>query len=186
MISNDQMADSKWRSLRSVAMRPVILLSHAQLVKVGEAAAADWEGGGDRELTALGPEYGLKMACKWNQTSGATVESFKIQAAGSSGGGGSTTVQHHQPSSEAMRVEPAASKPGSNGSTPQSSGGGVTLGTLSSFEEEARGSGAAWVGADVQFVRSRKEAGSREGRWSTEGLSGPPLEIVQGDQKSAK
>ncbi len=56
-----------------------------QLVKVGnDNGSADWEGGNDRQLTALGPDYGLKMACKWNQTEneGAVVDSYRLEGAG--------------------------------------------------------------------------------------------------------
>ena len=56
---------------------------------------------------------------------------------------------------------------------------------MSSFEEEARGSGV-WVGAGPEFVKSKQDKGQRDRGWVTEGLSGVPLDLVQGDQKAAK
>ncbi|KAJ9515551.1 hypothetical protein QJQ45_021630, partial [Haematococcus lacustris] len=56
--------------------------------------------------------------------------------------------------------------------------------SLASFEEDAR-STSAWVGGAPQFVRSRKESGGRAGVWRTEGLQGPLLDLVQGDQAAS-
>lgn len=75
-----------------------------------------------------------------------------------------------------------SSKGGGGGS---SWSGGSTGGTLSSFEEEARGSGV-WVGAGPEFVKSKHDKGQRDRGWSTEGLSGVVLDVVQGDMKAAK
>ena len=36
-------------------------------------------------VQALGPDYGLKMACKWDETTGSTVESYKLEG-GAAGG----------------------------------------------------------------------------------------------------
>ena len=56
---------------------------------------------------------------------------------------------------------------------------------MTSFEEEAR-STSAWVGADPEFVQSRKDGGARQGVWDTVGLEGAELDLVRADHKASK
>jgi phosphoglucan,water dikinase len=57
---------------------------------------------------------------------------------------------------------------------------------MSTYEEEARGARHAWVGAEPEFVRSRKERGPNERVNSKEGLSGVALELLTGDDNAKK
>ena len=88
-----------------------------QLVKVGGKGAV-WEGGNDREFKALGPDFGLRMACKWDHTSEASVESFKVLEASVGAGGAShsqVSQQQDQPA-QPIKQQQAVAAGGSNGS----------------------------------------------------------------------
>ena len=134
-----------------------------KLVKVG-STTSDWEDGNDRELTALGPDFGLVAVCKWNETKSTLIQSYKINEASSAEG-------HVHPQS----FHPPESSPSSS---------------MSSFDEVSGlrgGAGSTWVGAKPEFVKSKKESSRKERRWKVEGLNdGSAIKIVKGDEKAAK
>ena len=43
-----------------------------------------------------------------------------------------------------------------------------------------------WVGRSTQFMQSNQHSRDREGSWSTQGLQGPALAIVEGDRDGAR
>eukprot|EP00195_Chlamydomonas_chlamydogama_P004953 CAMPEP_0202902464 /NCGR_PEP_ID=MMETSP1392-20130828/16864_1 /ASSEMBLY_ACC=CAM_ASM_000868 /TAXON_ID=225041 /ORGANISM="Chlamydomonas chlamydogama, Strain SAG 11-48b" /LENGTH=1205 /DNA_ID=CAMNT_0049589227 /DNA_START=175 /DNA_END=3794 /DNA_ORIENTATION=- len=177
-----------------------------KFVKVGKSGS-DWESGHDRELTALGPEYGLKASCEWNQTEATSVEAYKLEPQ-EVGAGRSSSPSKQAVAAGGWSVSGSDSgsngngsfgSQGSNNGTYNSNGSNNgssrnknngrrsrdgTL-SLSSFEEEARGSTGSWVGAAPEFVRSRKKDGERQGVWNTNGLEGVALELVKGDKEAS-
>lgn len=148
-----------------------------KLVKVG-AGASDWESGNDRELTALGPEYGLRALCSWNDTQAMQIQSFKTD--GSSPLPSSSEESNSKPSTPSLTdMMRSSSSSSASYSSPLSS--------LSSLDEEARSKGGAvWVGAKPEFVKARKDASRKERQWITKDLNdGPSIKIVKGDEKAA-
>ena len=62
-----------------------------------------------------------------------------------------------------------------------------------SLLQDSQGSGGddrqphqRWQGRSTQFMQSNQHSRDREGRWSTEGLQGPALAIVEGDRDGAR
>lgn len=43
-----------------------------------------------------------------------------------------------------------------------------------------------WQGRSTQFMRSNEHSRERAGVWNTEGLEGPALELVKGDEESGR
>uniref|UniRef100_A0A7R9VQR9 CBM20 domain-containing protein n=2 Tax=Chlamydomonas euryale TaxID=1486919 RepID=A0A7R9VQR9_9CHLO len=166
-----------WRATMTI---PVGETMKFKLVVTGDGEPA-WEGGSDRELTALGPDYGLTAACNWDATSSMTVDAFEIASGnnGSNGSNGAAAKPAFQPSKERKR-EPAMS--GGGGGSGSDSGPGSAL---SSMEEESRGLGGTWAGAEPEFVRSRQDKTQRGGTWDTSGLEGVALAVVEGDKEAA-
>ncbi|KAG1668382.1 hypothetical protein FOA52_004892 [Chlamydomonas sp. UWO 241] len=149
-----------------------------KLVRVKEDGA-NWEGGGDRELKALGPDYGLSVTCSWDKTSDMVVEASKLGAGGGASAGSksnASVVSGDEDASKKAKQQRGAV------AVAERSGDGSS--GLSSFEEESRGAGKAWVGASPEFVQSRQDK-ERSGVWNTDGLDGVGLAVVEGDKGAA-
>lgn len=56
--------------------------------------------------------------------------------------------------------------------------------SLSSDSEDLPLPSRQWIGKDVVFMRSNQHSSEREGIWNTEGLEGPALHLVQGDESA--
>ncbi|GIL64105.1 hypothetical protein Vafri_18076 [Volvox africanus] len=166
-----------------------------------------WEEGDNRSFKALGPDYGLQVTCHWGRPRDMKIDTYRVQeeqqgvaptdagAASSNGtgnGNGMVAPSRLEGGSGASRSgSPVASSSVDNGDGSSNNGTGrsspsATLAvSRSSFEEESVARGA-WVGAEPEFVRSRrKDEQEREGVWRTEGLSGVALELVRGDKEAS-
>jgi len=162
-----------------------------------EGGKADWEGGDDRKFTALGPDYGLNISCKFNATDSTKIEAFKL-------GDGAKSAAPAPAAKDAQGGAPAANGNGATSSRDDKERGvsgskerererekaAAGTGTrapasasLSSYEEVSR-STSAWVGKDAEFVRSRQEKKERQGTWRLDGLQGAERELVAGDQNA--
>ncbi|KXZ48402.1 hypothetical protein GPECTOR_28g809 [Gonium pectorale] len=161
-----------------------------KVVKVkGDGGEAVWEDGDNRSFKILGPDFGLNVTCHWNRSRDIKFEVYRLNdqrqqqqqqagAAAASAVGNGTGARQQQEAAAAGSVATASrSRPASAASS------------VASYDGDANGNGRAgvssWVGADVEFVRSRKSGERRGGVWRTEGLSGPMLQLVKGDQEAS-
>ncbi|KAG2449840.1 hypothetical protein HYH02_005363 [Chlamydomonas schloesseri] len=176
-----------------------------KVVKMKPDGEATWEEGDNRTFKILGPEYGLNVSSAWAKPQDTKIDAFKLSdgskqphASASSNGVGAAAQQAQQQqqqqggggggskgsgrSREASATSSATSSMDAGDSS--SRGANTALLSKSSFEEESCSRGA-WVGADPEFVRSRKKDERPAGVWRTEGLSGVALALVQGDEQAS-
>ncbi|GIL76478.1 hypothetical protein Vretimale_6018 [Volvox reticuliferus] len=172
-----------------------------------DGGAVVWEEGDNRSFKALGPEYGLQVTCHWGRPHDMKIDTYRVQeqqgvapmevptasSNGTENGNGVVAPSRLEGGSRASRSDsPVGSismdsndSSSSNNGTGRSSPSATMAVSRSSFEEESVARGA-WVGAEPEFVRSRrKDEQGREGVWRTDGLSGVALELVRGDQEAS-
>ncbi|GLI64789.1 hypothetical protein VaNZ11_008194 [Volvox africanus] len=183
--------------------------------KCAGGGAFIWEEGDNRSFKALGPDYGLQVTCHWGRPHDMKIDTYRVHeerqglaptdAGGNGAGNGNRVValsngagngngvvapSRQEGGSRASHSgSPVASisvdnGDGSNNGTGRSSPSATMAVSRSSFEEESVARGA-WVGAEPEFVRSRRKEEGREGVWRTEGLSGVALELVRGDKEAS-
>ncbi|GLC50621.1 2,3-dihydroxyphenylpropionate/2, 3-dihydroxicinnamic acid 1,2-dioxygenase [Pleodorina starrii] len=162
-----------------------------------------WEDGDNRSFKILGPDFGLRVTCHWGRPGEMKVDAYPVQQqqggaeAGSSNGAiGASSHNGTGAPRERLQVSGQSSRSGSSlasvsmdsgdGSSNNGNGrSGTSTLARSSLEDESS-SRTAWVGAEPEFVRSRrKDEQSRGGVWRTEGLSGVALELVGGDEQAS-
>ena len=67
----------------------------------------------------------------------------------------------------------------------QENGSGPKLGNGVASSDE-RLPHQQWQGRSTQFMRSNEHNRERAGTWNTEGLEGPALDLVEGDEESGR
>lgn len=161
-----------------------------KVVRVKDQDDVKWEDGDNRKFKVLGPDFGLTVTCHWGRSGDMKVDAFPMgqpQAPSAAGGSKAAAGSNGAPAQAAAAAATASRDGGSPAPTDTDSGSNGTGSSLSksALEEDATARGA-WVGAEPEFVRSRKkDDGQRQGAWNTEGLQGVALALVNGDKESS-
>lgn len=145
---------------------------HFKFITVGDGSTR-WEDTENRNFKILGPDYGLTVECKKQDTK---ISSYKLKGAQPT----ETKEQQSNNRDAAKADEVPRSKDNAQKASPSSS----AANSMDELKSRVSHLTAAWVGAEPEFVRSRKDNNGRNVVWNTSSLDGYALEIVQGDEKA--